>query len=440
MTCVTNGSNGGHSSELTEPLNPAADVASSGSDSSRKSLARSQRFDDTRVVVDRRDPQKLTRRRRWTSLLIFPWRLMLWLLAWPTVCFLYPFALLEEQLTERPVRETFTGAFLWRLFIFMNCIRVCMEYPLNEDFYSLRDSPILVANHTGYMDGAILATVLFRPRVVLVQWVMKMPIIGNMVRQMRCIAVNTADAASRAQSLERILTHCREWQAPPMPKAAHRESLIEPMTKPRIIEQERGFPEQKTEDDSWDNRPYWASQSLLLFPEGICCNGERLGIFRKGAFVPGLPVRPVVALWTAPDGWCPGFPDYRRMDVLHPDFGASLEPGSEHADWGQFSSQVEEDLYKPESVIKTINCNKYDPRAVTRHTPMDICSEYSFSEWLYNLLSQPYVTLHVKCLPIYHPTQNEIDDPELYAANVQRHMQLEFQIQRLKYAQWRQIK
>lgn len=53
--------------------------------------------------------------------------------------------------------------------------------------------------------------------------------------------------------------------------------------------------------------------------------------------------------------------------------------------------------------------------------------------WFYDFLCQPFLRCCVRVLPIYHPSEAEKDDPQLYADNVHKLMQTEFQQLRLRF-------
>merc|ERR1719329_562041 len=87
-------------------------------------------------------------------------------------------------------------------------------------------TPVLVGNHTTYLDGVILAVELGFPRVVATSGSKGAPIIGDLMKEMDVIFVDRADNNSRQATLDAIGEHCREWA---------------PGSKPLLI-----FPEGKT--------------------------------------------------------------------------------------------------------------------------------------------------------------------------------------------------
>eukprot|EP00929_Paragymnodinium_shiwhaense_P025835 TRINITY_DN15538_c0_g1_i4.p1 TRINITY_DN15538_c0_g1~~TRINITY_DN15538_c0_g1_i4.p1 ORF type:complete len:482 (+),score=48.28 TRINITY_DN15538_c0_g1_i4:74-1447(+) len=126
--------------------------------------------------------------------------------------------------------------------------------PAEED---ISITPIIVANHTSYLDGLVLATVFGAPRVMVASRYSETPLLGPLMRDMKSIFVERADSNSRNVATEAVRQHCSFWRP--------NSSRFKP---------------------------------LLIFPEGNTTNGEMLIDFRKGAFVCGVPVRPVIIVYT----------------------------------------------------------------------------------------------------------------------------------------------
>jgi len=129
-------------------------------------------------------------------------------------------------------------------------------------------TPVIVSNHTCYMDGVVLAGKLGAPRVVAMAATRKVPIVGKIMEEMDVIFVDRKDKASREMTKEAIREHCSSWQP--------------------------------------GDRP------LLIFPEGTTTNGREIIPFRKGAFEPGVPVRPVLIVYNGQ--WDPASTSYRRLE------------------------------------------------------------------------------------------------------------------------------
>ncbi|CAE7427291.1 lpcat1, partial [Symbiodinium natans] len=121
-------------------------------------------------------------------------------------------------------------------------------------------------------------------------------------------------------------------------------------------------------------------QPLLLFPEGTTSNGESLLEFKKGAFVPGVAVRPAVLCYTG--SWDPASVHYRAND---------------------------------DGKIQAIGD----------------------TEWAEQFLGHMMHSVRIRVLPPYVPSEEEKQDPLLFAKNVrevmtQAHGELRAEAQREK--------
>jgi len=187
-----------------------------------------------------------------------------------------------------------------------------------------RDCPLLVSNHISYIDGLVLATVLNVPKIIVKDDVRDMPIFGKLAEDIDAIFVKRSDKDSKKKVIEAISDHVESWKKPDRP--------------------------------------------LLIFPEGKTYNGRSVGPFRKGAFVCGKPVRPIVLLYTG--NWDPSCPDYR--------------------------------------------------------TEGDESVEFTDGEWGLQFMGHLYHSIIIHVMPIYEPSEEEIADPELYANNVHEVMTHEY--------------
>lgn len=182
-------------------------------------------------------------------------------------------------------------------------------------------TPVLVANHTTYLDGLVLAVEFGAPRIVATSGSQGAPILGDLMREMDVIFVDRSSDNSRQHTLDAIGEHCREWTP--------------------------------------------GSRPLLIFPEGKTTNGESLLPFKKGAFMAGLPVRPVIMVYTG----------------------------------------------------------QWDPACCTyRETASGEKIEVSAKEWGKQFVGHLVHSVHVRVLAPYVPSAAECADPQLYADNVQAHM------------------
>merc|ERR1712216_1091225 len=81
----------------------------------------------------------------------------------------------------------------------------------------------------------------------------KTPIFDQLAEEMEVIFVDKKSENSRQETLNAITAHCKGWDV--------------------------------------------GKRSLLIFPERTTTNGEEVIELRKGAFVPGAPVRPVIMVY-----------------------------------------------------------------------------------------------------------------------------------------------
>mmetsp|Transcript_52726 Transcript_52726/g.112809 ORF Transcript_52726/g.112809 Transcript_52726/m.112809 type:complete len:382 (+) Transcript_52726:116-1261(+) len=186
----------------------------------------------------------------------------------------------------------------------------------------ITQTPIIISNHTSYLDGVILANVLGCPRIVAMAGTREVPVVGRIMEDMDTVFVDRSSSNSRHATLDAIAGHCSSW-------------------KP-------------------GQRP------LLIFPEGTTTNGESLLAFKNGAFSTGMPVRPVVLVYTGQ--WDPASTTYRETAS-----GAGL-------------------------------------------------AEISDREWATQFLGHFVHSLHVRVLAPYVPSAAEQADPELYARNCHAHV------------------
>jgi len=189
----------------------------------------------------------------------------------------------------------------------------------------MKQTPIIVANHTCYLDGMILAAVFGAPKVLAKAGTIAMPIIGRFADEIGVIEVDRADKDSRTKSVEAITSHVRDWR---------------PGLRP-----------------------------LLLFPEGTTSNGDDLLDFKKGAFLPGQPLRPVILCYTG--NWHPANVNFKTGT------NGEIEPTSD-------------------------------------------------AEWYSQFLGHMVHSLQIKVLPPYIPNEEEKHNPELFMNNVRVVMSKEF--------------
>jgi len=157
----------------------------------------------------------------------------------------------DEQLASAP----FTG---WRLYIrhaICVILRVmfafCGFWPVNiiGGQAPSKAAPILcVAPHSTFFD-ALAVAVMGAPSVVAKAETKNVPFFGSLIRYTQPLLVHRTDPDSRKKTLDTMK-------------------------------------ERSLEGKGW--------QQVLIFPEGTCTNRSALITFRLGAFIPGVPVQPVI--------------------------------------------------------------------------------------------------------------------------------------------------
>merc|ERR1712070_117289 len=179
---------------------------------------------------------------------------------------------------------------------------------------------MIVANHVSYLDGPILAYLFGNPKIVAKAEARNTPMFGRVMDDMEVIFVQRNDPNSREATKAAIRQHSSDW------------------------------------------RP--GQRPLLVFPEGTTRNGKVLSPFRTGAFEGGVPVRPVIIVYTG------------QFDPSNPKF---------------------------------------------RETAHGI-EEMSDAAWAAKLLTHLSNSVHIRVLAPYIPNEDEQADPYLYASNVQSFM------------------
>merc|ERR1719203_2074272 len=112
------------------------------------------------------------------------------------------------------------------------------------------------------------------------------------------------------------------------------------------------------------------SRPLLIFPEGTTTNGEEIIDFKRGAFISGLPVRPTIMIYTG----------------------------------------------------------RYDPATTNFHEAEGKeLVEHSDQEWVAQFMGHFIHSMHVRVLPPYIPSEEEANDPDLYAKRCHEYMAKELE-------------
>eukprot|EP00928_Gymnodinium_smaydae_P036165 TRINITY_DN25315_c0_g1_i1.p1 TRINITY_DN25315_c0_g1~~TRINITY_DN25315_c0_g1_i1.p1 ORF type:complete len:461 (+),score=63.91 TRINITY_DN25315_c0_g1_i1:184-1566(+) len=198
----------------------------------------------------------------------------------------------------------------------------------------LRSAPIIVVNHVSYIDVTILPVVLNMPKFVSKSEVKNWPVFGALGKDLDYVWVDRNSKDSRAATMEAIASHAENWKD--------------------------------------GDRP------LVLFPEGTTSSGQSMLEFRKGAFIPGRPVLPVVLKYTG--AWDPSNPDFREAV-------SSDDEGAERIQVGD------------KKVVKN-----------------------SDGDWAKQFAGHNRHTCLVYICERYDPSEEEIGDAQLYADNVRKSM------------------
>jgi len=193
-----------------------------------------------------------------------------------------------------------------------------------KDAQNLRMAPIIVANHISYIDGMVLAAVLGAPRIVAMKGTSQVPLLGQLAKEIDVIFVDREDKDARKNTVNAIKDHTKDWEP--------------------------------------------GDRALLLFPEGTTSNGRGLRPFKVGAFIPGVPVRPVLIAYDST--WDPASVQYRE----------------------NAKGEVE---------------------------------ELKDSAWAWQFLGHAVHSLKIRVLPPYVPNETEQADPEVYANGVNTYMTAE---------------
>jgi 1-acyl-sn-glycerol-3-phosphate acyltransferase len=181
-------------------------------------------------------------------------------------------------------------------------------------------TPIIVSNHVSYLDGVVLGSLFGAPKIVAKAGARDVPVLGNLMEEMEVVFVQRDASDSRHATLDAIKNHCSAW-------------------KP-------------------GQRP------LLIFAEGTTTSGECLAPFKRGAFIAGAPVRPVLLVYTG------------QGDVSIPNY----------KDTGNGVEKI------------------------------------SDQEWAAQFMGHFVHSLHVRILAPYVPNEAEKADADLYTKNVEAYM------------------
>mmetsp|Transcript_101312 Transcript_101312/g.194172 ORF Transcript_101312/g.194172 Transcript_101312/m.194172 type:complete len:511 (+) Transcript_101312:165-1697(+) len=201
----------------------------------------------------------------------------------------------------------------------------------------LRSTPLIIANHVSYIDAVMLPLVLQMPKFMSMEEVQSWPLFGQLGKDLDYIWVDRKSPDSREKAIKAIERHVQGWAA--------------------------------------GDRP------LMMFPEGTTSNGDSLHEFRKGAFLPGAAVRPVLVKYTG--SWNPANVSFRET-----------EQPQDKSDEGSDESDGSECHYVP----------------------------YDDGDWALQYGGHLVHTCTVLVCRTYEPSEEEKADAALYAKNVRELM------------------
>lgn len=212
----------------------------------------------------------------------------------------------------------------WRRVAFLNPCRLLVRYIMFlMGFHSIsikgtpaskREAPIVVANHVSFVDPFYLF-IAYLPAFVAKKDVENLPVVGTVALALQCLLVDRRSITSRKDTLDLI---CRRAGAVGHGSAVAVEQKEQdgPATQPPDDEQHRhhhywqqllahnsvalGFSRFLTYLSALPKVAYQRQfgeddyAQVVIFPEGTTTNGKALITFHQGAFVPGVPLQPVL--------------------------------------------------------------------------------------------------------------------------------------------------
>ena len=195
----------------------------------------------------------------------------------------------------------------------LNGVTVTTRLPPGETLDDLASSPFIICNHISYIDGPILATELNYPKIMAKSGMKTAPVVGPWMDDLGCIWVDRFTPEGRQAAIDALDEHAKTW------------------TK--------------------------GEKPLLVFPEGGTSAGATVAEFRRGCFTSGLPVRPVILMYT-------GSTD---LSVPH---------------WKKDGDELR---------------------------------EFTDADWMANFLGSGFTNVLLKVCRVHHPDEAEKSDPNLYA-------------------------
>ncbi|OQS06013.1 lysophosphatidylcholine acyltransferase [Thraustotheca clavata] len=270
----------------------------------------------------------------------------------------------DENGNERPLSKwrraivyPIRGLLRLLLFIF-GFYWIKVKYP--ERKRDMTKTHLIICNHISFIDGIFMAAHCF-PSVAIRSDMADIPLVGNVIRALDPVLIERKTAAGRKKAFNDIRNHMIDENFPP----------------------------------------------LLIFPEGTTSSQDYLTKFKRGAFVAGLPVQPVILQYPYKHfdiSWPPSVSAayllfrmlcqvYMSMEVRY------LEPYSPSVD-----EQASPDMYAE-------NVRQYMALAMgakcTNHTFEDVRLLCQVGEY-----AEKHVVNHTTMGEIYHLTQMSVDEIE----------------------------
>jgi len=220
-------------------------------------------------------------------------------------------------------------------------------------------APFIVANHLCYLDAVAIGSKLPRRcKFVAKAGVRKIPVLGSLIARQGTIFVDRGSKASKGAVIEKIKAHAETYEA-------------------------------------------GNTQPLTVFPEGTVSNGKSIIPFKKGIFVAGKPVRPVLLHYRnglhccRRNRWKAGHCTFISAGAGSRGHTARVVPSASGE--MQTSSSGEEKIF-----------------------------DFTNAMWFRSFFARLFVVCYITVYPMYEPSSEETSDPELYAQNVHEYLKEEY--------------
>ncbi|KDO33251.1 hypothetical protein SPRG_02060 [Saprolegnia parasitica CBS 223.65] len=248
---------------------------------------------------------------------------------------------------------------LLRLLLFvLGFYWIDVKYPAAKR--DMAKTQLIICNHISFIDGIFMAAHCF-PSVAIRSDMADIPLVGNVIRALDPVLIERKTAAGRKKAFDDIRNHMIDENFPP----------------------------------------------LLIFPEGTTSSQDYLTKFKRGAFVAGLPVQPVILQYPYKHfdiSWPPSVSAayllFRMLCQVHMSMQVTyLEPYSPSPE-----EQASPDVYAE-------NVRQYMAQAMgakcTNHTFEDVRLLCQVGEY-----AEKHVVNHTTMGEIYHLTQMSVEEIE----------------------------